>query len=145
MNIQEMTGLEIMQALIQGLIPAPSISKTIPMEPELVEFNRVVFKATPNHNHANPMGGVHGGFAATVLDTVTGCATHTALAAGESYGTIELGVKMCKPLPFNVTLHAEGRVINKSRSLVISEGEIRDDAGVLYAYGTATCMILRQS
>jgi uncharacterized protein (TIGR00369 family) len=145
MNIQEMTGLEIMQALIQGLIPAPSISKTIPMEPELVELNRVVFKATPNHNHANPMGGVHGGFAATVLDTVTGCATHTALAAGESYGTIELGVKMCKPLPFNVTLHAEGRVINKSRSLVISEGEIRDDAGVLYAYGTATCMILRQS
>jgi uncharacterized protein (TIGR00369 family) len=145
MNIQQMTGLEIMQALIQGLIPAPSISKTIPMEPELVELNRVVFKATPNHNHANPMGGVHGGFAATVLDTVTGCATHTALAAGESYGTIELGVKMCKPLPFNVTLHAEGRVINKSRSLVISEGEIRDDAGVLYAYGTATCMILRQS
>jgi uncharacterized protein (TIGR00369 family) len=145
MNIQQMTGLEIMQALIQGLIPAPSISKTIPMEPELVELNRVIFKATPNHNHANPMGGVHGGFAATVLDTVTGCATHTALAAGESYGTIELGVKMCKPLPFNVTLHAEGRVINKSRSLVISEGEIRDDAGVLYAYGTATCMILRQS
>jgi len=145
MNIQQMTGLEIMQALIAGHIPAPSIAKTIPMQPELVELNRVVFRATANHNHTNPMGGVHGGFAATVLDTVTGCATHTALAAGESYGTIELGVKMCKPLPFNVPLHAEGRVINKSRSLVISEGEIRDDAGVLYAYGTATCMILRQS
>ena len=145
MNIQQMTGLEIMQAFAQGLFPAPSISKTMPMEPELVELNRVVFKAMPNHTHTNPMGGVHGGFAATVLDTVTGCATQTALAAGESYGTIELGVKMCRPLPFNVTLRAEGRVINKSRSLVISEGDIRDDAGVLYAHATATCMILRSS
>lgn len=144
MNIQQMTGLEIMQAFAQGTFPAPSIAKTMPMDVQSVELNRVVFTATANHTHTNPMGGVHGGFAATVLDTVTGCATHTALAAGESYGTIELGVKMCKPLPFNVALRAEGRVLNKSRSLVISEGEIRDEAGVLYAYATATCMILRQ-
>lgn len=57
MNIQQMTGLEIMQALVQGLIPPPSISKTMPMDIEFVELNRVIFKATPNHTHANPMGG----------------------------------------------------------------------------------------
>lgn len=143
MKLQEMSGLQVMQAFAQGLIPTPSIAKTMPMTVELVELNRVVFRATANHTHTNPLGGVHGGFAATVLDSVTGCATHTALDAGEAYGTIELGVKMCKPIPFDVTLRAEGRVINKTRSLVISEGEIRDDAGTLYAYATATCMILR--
>ena len=78
-----------------------------------------------------------------MLDSVTGCATHTALGAGESYGTIELNVKMSKAIPFNRTLRAEGKVINVSSRLVISEGSIRDEDGTLYAYGTATCMILR--
>ena len=143
MNISTMTGLEIMQAFAAGHFPAPSITKTIPMQMSSIELNRVVFIATANETHLNPMGGVHGGFAATVLDSVTGCATHTALGAGEGYGTIELSIKMCRPLPFDQPLRAEGRVINKSKSLVISEGDIRDDAGNLYAHATATCMILR--
>jgi len=143
MNIKTMTGLEIMQAFAQGLVPAPGIAKIMPMQPETVESGRVVFSCTANETHSNPLGGVHGGFAATVLDSVTGCATHTALAAGESYGTIELNVKMCKAIPFHKTLRAEGKVINVSSRLVISEGSIRDDNGVLYAFATATCMILR--
>lgn len=144
MNIQTMTGLEIMQAFAAGHFPAPSITKTIPMDMASIELGKVVFLATANHTHLNPMGGVHGGFAATVLDSVTGCASHTVLAAGEGYGTIELNVKMCKPIPKDKTLRAEGRVINKSRSLIISEGAIRDDNGTLYAHATATCMIVRK-
>lgn len=143
LNPREMTGLQIMQAFAQGLFPRPPISKTMPMDVDTVEANRVVFRVTANETHTNPLGGVHGGFAATVLDSVTGCATHTALGAGESYGTIELNVKMCKPIPFNKELRAEGKVINVSSRLVISEGSIRDENNVLYAYGTATCMILR--
>ncbi len=143
MNPREMTGLQIMQAFANGAFPRPPISVTMPMEVDTVEENRVVFLATANETHTNPLGGVHGGFAATVLDSVTGCATHTALGAGESYGTIELNVKMCKAIPFGKTLRAEGRVINVTRRLVISEGDIRDDNGVLYAFATATCMILR--
>jgi uncharacterized protein (TIGR00369 family) len=143
MNPKDLTGLQIMQAFAQGLIPAPAIAQTMPMTVELVEAGRVVFVATANQTHTNPLGGVHGGFAATVLDSVTGCATHTVLAAGEGYGTIELSIKMCRPLPFDQPLRAQGRVINKSKSLVISEGDIRDDAGNLYAHATATCMILR--
>ncbi|MGB5887896.1 MAG: PaaI family thioesterase [Acinetobacter venetianus] len=144
MNPLEMTGLEIMQAFAQGLVPEPGIAKTMPMKPLEVEHGRIVFSAIADERHTNPLGGVHGGFAATVLDSVTGCATHTVLAAGEGYGTTDLNVKMCRPLPFNKQLIAEGKVINAGRNLVISEGYIRDDEGKLYAHATATNMIIRR-
>ena len=94
-------------------------------------------------NHLNPLGGVHGGFAATVLDSVTGCAAHTVLAAGEGYGTVDLNIKMCRPIPVNKTLRAEGKVINVSKNLIISEGSIRDEDDKLYACATAINMIIR--
>jgi len=144
MNPKEMTGLEVMQAFVNGVFPAPGIAKTIPMQPEEVEHGRVVFIATADARHTNPLGGVHGGFAATVLDSVTGCATHTVLQAGEGYGTTDLNIKMCRPIPFGARMIAEGKVINAGRSLVISEGYIRDEAGKLYAHATATNMVLRK-
>lgn len=144
MNPLEMTGLEMMQAFAQGLVPEPGIAKTMPMKPLEVEHGRIVFSAIADERHTNPLGGVHGGFAATVLDSVTGCATHTVLAAGEGYGTTDLNVKMCRPLPFNKQLIAEGKVINAGRNLVISEGYIRDEEGKLYAHATATNMIIRR-
>lgn len=143
MNPKEMTGLALMQAFAAGHFPKPAISNTIPMETVEVELGRVLFHATANQTHTNPLGGVHGGFAATVLDSVTGCATHTVLAAGEGYGTTDLNIKMCRPVPFNKTLIAEGKVINIGRNLVISEGYLRDEDGKIFAFATATCMIIR--
>lgn len=143
MNPKEMTGLALMQAFAQGHFPRPAITETVPMDMLEVEHGRVVFHATANQTHTNPLGGVHGGFAATVLDSVTGCATHTVLAAGEGYGTTDLNVKMCRPVPFNKTLIAEGKVINIGRNLVISEGYLRDEDHKIYAFATATCMIVR--
>ena len=143
MNPKEMTGLEIMIALSKGLFPAPGIAKTMAMEIAEVEHGRVVFHATANATHTNPMGGVHGGFSATVLDSVTGCASHSVLAAGEGYGTTDLNLKICRPVPFGAKMLAEGRVINVSRNLIISEGSLRDEAGKLYAHATATNMIIR--
>lgn len=143
MNFQEMTGLQLIEAMLRGELPMPPMAKTIPMTVQSAEWGRVVFVATANETHANPMGGVHGGFAATVLDSVTGCATHTTLAAGEAYGTIELNVKMVRPVPYHKPLQAEGRVINAGKRLVISEAYLRDEEGTLYAHGTASCMILR--
>ncbi|OJU97761.1 MAG: phenylacetic acid degradation protein [Acinetobacter sp. 38-8] len=141
----QMTGLEIMQAFQQGLVPPPGIAKTMGMEGVAeVEYGRIVFIAIADERHTNPLGGVHGGFAATVLDSVTGCATHTVLAAGEGYGTTDLAIKMCRPMPFNKKLIAEGKVINVGRNLVISEGYLRDEEGKLYAHATATNMIIRQ-
>ncbi|HEO1837936.1 PaaI family thioesterase [Acinetobacter baumannii] len=142
-NPMEMTGLEFLQAMIEGHIPPASISKTIPMQPTEISEGCVTFKAQADHNHLNPLGGVHGGFAATVLDSVTGCAVHTMLPAGVGYGTIDLNVKMCRPLPQNQVLIATGKVINLSKNLGISEGKITDEEGKLYAYATATCMIIR--
>lgn len=142
-NPMEMTGLKFLQAMIDGHIPAASISKTIPMQPTEISEGSVTFKAQADHNHLNPLGGVHGGFAATVLDSVTGCAVHTMLPAGVGYGTIDLNVKMCRPIPPNQALIATGKVINLSKNLGISEGKIIDEEGKLYAYATATCMIIR--
>ncbi|MCU4526147.1 PaaI family thioesterase [Acinetobacter pittii] len=142
-NPMEMTGLEFLQAMIEGHIPLASISKTIPMQPTEISEGSVTFKAQADHNHLNPLGGVHGGFAATVLDSVTGCAVHTMLPAGVGYGTIDLNVKMCRPIPQNQALIATGNIINLSKNLAISEGKIIDEEGKLYAYATATCMIIR--
>ncbi len=144
MDLKTMTGLELMQAFAQGQVPTPAMAKTIPMQPLEVEFGRILFEATADDRHSNPLGGVHGGFAATVLDSVMACATHSVLAAGEGYGTTDLNIKLCRPIPFNTRLLAEGKVINAGRNLVISEADLRDEAGKLYAHATATNMIIRK-
>ena len=108
------------------------------------EEGRAVFHARPRGSHLNALGTVHGGFAATVLDSVTGCAVHTLLPAGAGYGTVDLNVKMLRPVPTDKgDLVAEGRVIHLSGRLGVAEGTLKDADGVLYAHGTATCMIRR--
>ena len=142
-SIKELTGLEIMQKMVEGIFPMPSIAITIPMKATEVENGRIVFEARADDRHLNPLGGVHGGFAATVLDSVTGCATHSTLGAKIGYGTVDLNVKMVRPVPKNTTLIATGVVLNSTRSLVISEGTLKNAAGKLYAHATATCMIIQ--
>lgn len=143
MNPKQMTGLQLLQAMADGKIPPASISETIPMRPTIIEEGQITFEVQADQRHLNPLGGVHGGFAATVLDTVTGCAIHTLLEAGIGYGTIDLNIKMCRPIPQNQALTAIGKVINISKNLAISEGKILDAQGKLYAHATCTCMIIR--
>lgn len=142
MNPKELSGLQILQLMCAGKLPAPAMSETIPMYNGRVKEGEIQFTIQADHRHINPLGGVHGGFAATVLDSVTGCAVFTALQAGVSYGTIDLNVKMCRPIPQNTELEAIGTLINISRNLAIAEGRIVDDSGKLYAHATATCMII---
>lgn len=144
-NLAELTGLEIMQAMIRGDLPRPSITDTVPMVFGEASSGSIKFRATADERHLNPMGGVHGGFAATVLDSVTGCAVHTMLAAGEGYGTVDLNVKMLKPIPLGTELLAEGKVIHISKSIGVAEGTIKTLAGVLLAHATSTCLIKRTS
>lgn len=143
MDIKNLSGLQIMQEMCNGNLPMPSMATTIPMKPTLIESGQVTFEVQADQHHLNPLGGVHGGFAATVLDTVTGCAIHTVLEAGAGYGTIDLNIKMCRPIPQNRPLTAIGQLINTSKNLAISEGKIIDENGKLYAHATATCMIFR--
>lgn len=142
MNPPKMTGLQLLQAMAAGHIPPASISQTIPMKPTQIKSGQVTFEVQADERHLNPLGGIHGGFAATVLDTVTGCAIHTLLEAGIGYGTIDLNVKMCRPVPINTKLKAIGKTINISKNLGIAEGQLIDDEGRLYAHATATCMII---
>ena len=138
-----MTGLEILQAITRGDLSHPSIADTIPMRFIEAEKGRVLFQAMATDRHVNPMGGIHGGFACTVLDSVTGCAVHTMRDAGVRYGTIDIAVKMVRPIPRDIWLVAEGRLINMSRSLGVSEGYLKDNSGKLYAHATSTCMVNR--
>ncbi|GGP27257.1 PaaI family thioesterase [Silvimonas amylolytica] len=143
-SIAELTGLEILQAMAAGKLPAPSITQTMPMSMAEAAEGYVKFTAHADERHLNPLGGVHGGFAATVLDSVTACAVHTTLEAGVGYSTVDLNVKMVKPVPRNETLVAEGRVLHVSRTIAVSEGSIRNAEGVLLAHATATCVIIRR-
>lgn len=117
------------------------ISSVIPMKVAEANDGHVVLLAKADARHTNPLGAVHGGFAATVLDGATGCAVHTTLPAGVGYGTIDFSIKMMRPVPQNEELKAVGKVLNKSRSLVVAEAVLTDPSGKMYAHATSTCMI----
>jgi len=143
MDIKNMNGAELLSAMASGTLPHPSITDTMPMRILEVSKGFVKFSAKADSRHLNPMGGVHGGFAATVLDSVTGCAVHSALDAGIGYGTVDLSIKLIRPIPRDVELFAEGRLINLSKNIGVSEGTLKDSEGKLYAHGTSTCSIIR--
>lgn len=141
MNFGEMSGLELMQAVVAGDIGPSAMALTVPMTFTQAEFGQVTIVARADQRHLNPMGGVHGGFAATVLDSVTGCAVHAALDPGASYGTIDLQVKMLRPVPRDQDLVAEGRLVHMSRNLATADGTLKSADGKLLATATATCFL----
>lgn len=144
MKISELSGLDILRKVMNGDIPPPSMAVTMQMRLSLVEKGHAVFQAEAGSGHLNPMGTVHGGFAATVLDSATGCAVHSMLGPGDTYGTVDLNVKLLKPIPVGVAMYAEARVIHCSKRLGVSDALLKDEQGTVYAHGTATCMISRR-
>jgi uncharacterized protein (TIGR00369 family) len=142
-DVSTLSGLELVQAMVAGTFPRPSIADTIPMQFLEARSGYVKFSARADHRHINPVGGVHGGFAATVLDSVTGCAVHTMLEAGIGYGTIDLHIKMLRPIPRDAELIAEGKLLHLSRSVAASEGSLKTGDGKLIAHATATCFVIR--
>lgn len=144
MDIEKLNGLEFMKSLLEKRISPPSITETMPMEVAEVSSGYVKFTAKADKRHMNPFGAVHGGFAATVLDSVTACAVHTVLEAGIGFSTLDLNIKMVKPVPLERELVAEGRVIHLSNKLGMSEGTLKDAHGNLYAHATAICMIYKK-
>ena len=112
-----LSGYEYLRGLIEGEFSSPAMLATVPMRITDVGEGVVDMTARADARHGNTLGGVHGGFAATVIDSVTGCAIHSLMQAGESYVTISLELKMLRPLPFDETLFARGRVINLSSGI----------------------------
>lgn len=140
-----LSGIEIVRRIARGELPAPSMAITLGMsllEGE-VEEGRVVFEGEPADHVLNPLGTVHGGFAATLLDSAMGCAVHTLLPPAVGYGTVDLKVSFLRPILRDAGMvRVEGKVINAGRTLVLAEGRLvgRDD-GRLYAHGTCTCFV----
>ena len=114
MNTEKMTGLEIMEAIVREEFPHPTMTEWIPVKVMKVEKGKVVFNAIANNKHLNTQCGVHGEFASTVLDSVTGCAVQTLLGAGVAYGTIDLNIKMIRPVPKDENLIAEEGNVNQN-------------------------------
>lgn len=139
-----MTGLEVLQRMIAGDIPAPSISKTMGMKAISASHEMVEFEGIATSEHLNPAGGVHGGFAATILDSVTGCIVMANLEDAKTpYATLDLSVKMLRPVPVNQKLKAVGKLINISKRIAVSEGKLFSEENKLLAHATATCVITR--
>ena len=143
MNSFEMSGLELLRAIASGDLPRASMGMTIPMSFAEIEVGHVRMTARASNQHLNPLGGVHGGFAATVLDSVTGSAVHSTLEAGVGYGTIDLQVKMLRPVPRDRDVVADGRTVHLSRNIATSEGTLKSLDGKLLATATATCFLKR--
>ena len=139
------TGLQIMQAMLAGEIPYPHIAETLDFALIEVGPGKAVFQGTPQLAHYNPLGSVHGGWYATLLDSALGCAVHTMLPAGRGYTTAELSVNIVRAASTRTgPLRAIGQVIHCGRQLATADARIVDPDGKLYAHGTTTCLVFEQ-
>jgi uncharacterized protein (TIGR00369 family) len=142
-RIARMSGLEAMQALRDGVFPGPPIAETMNFELVAAEQGTVTFECRPGLEHYNPIGMVHGGLACTLLDTVTGCAAHTTLEAGQSYTSIEISVKYLRPITADGgVLTAVGTVTKPGRRVIFADGTITDAAGRLLATASSSLLVL---
>lgn len=141
-ELKSRSGIEFMGAIAQGALPSAPIAELLGIAPISVEPGSVVFQGIPTAAHYNPMGVVHGGYAATLLDTVLGCSIHTMLPAGKGYTTLELKVNYIRAMTDKTgPVRAEGKVINVGNQVGIAEGRITDADGKLYAFATTTCLV----
>ncbi len=136
------TGLETMQAMLAGALPYPHIAETLDFGLVEVGYGLAVFQGTPQLKHYNPLGSVHGGWFATLLDSALGCAVHTTLPAGRGYTTAELGVNIVRAATLKTgPLRAIGKVIHSGRQLATAEARIVGPDDKLYAHATTTCLV----
>ena len=156
-----LSGLEFLQKIVSGELPSPPLAKfyasvpdsTSPRPPiaalmnfELVELSEgyAVFAVEPAEYHYNPIGVVHGGLAATLLDSAMGCAVHSTLPAGAGYTTLEIKVNFVRAMTAETgRVRCEAKLIHLGGKTATAEGRIVDDSGKLYAHGTTTCLIVR--
>lgn len=136
------TGMEVMQAMLAGELPFPHIADTLDFSLVEVSPGQAIFQGTPQLKHYNPLGTVHGGWYATLLDSAVGCAVHTMMPAGRAYTTAELSLNIVRAASHKTgPLRAIGTVIHCGRQLATAEGRIVGPDGKLYAHATTTCLV----
>ncbi|WP_395646324.1 PaaI family thioesterase [Terricaulis sp.] len=144
-ELLKLSGLEAVQGLIEGRFPPPSITTTLGYRLVEAEEGRAVFVGEPSDRIMNPLGVVHGGWALTLIDSATGVAAHTTLAAGVGYTTVETKVNFVRAIsPATGEVRAEGKVVARGRTIITAEAKLTDSRGKLLAHGSSTLMVLRQ-
>ncbi|WP_164659814.1 PaaI family thioesterase [Tropicibacter sp. Alg240-R139] len=143
-DITDRSGLELMQAVLNGDIPGAPMARTLGFAPYSVDEGKVIFRGIPNEGSTNPHGVVHGGWYGTLLDSCMACAVWTKVPTGSTYTTLEYKVNIIRPIKLGTQIEAIGITNHAGRSTGIAHGEIRgvkDDR--LYATGSTTCIIMK--
>lgn len=141
-QVAGLTGAQVFEAMLDGRLPPPPIGVTMDFCLIQAAGGVAVFQGRPGRAHYNPLGTVHGGWFATLLDSAVGCAVHTLLPAGQGYTTLELKLNIVRALTERVPLvRAEGRVVHAGRQVATAEGRLVGHDGRLYAHASTTCLI----
>lgn len=140
--VKGLSGMDMLEAIFAGELPAPPMGETLDFVPIRMAPGLAIFQGRPQRRHYNPLGTVHGGWFATLLDSAVGCAVHTTLPAGKGYTTLEIKVNLVRALTDSVPLvRAEGKVVHAGRQIATAEGRIVGPDGKLYAHATTTCLV----
>lgn len=135
-------AIEVFQKMIDGKLPAPPIARPFDFLLTEISHGRAVFSGRPTENFLNPLGTVHGGYIATLLDSAMACAVHSTQPAGKGSTSIELKINFIRPVPINKgVFRAEGNLISIGRQIGVADGKLIDESGKVFAHGTTTCMI----
>ena len=139
-----LSGLEFLQKIVRRELPPPPLAVLLNFDLVEVDEGRAAFAVDPAEYHYNPIGVVHGGLAATLLDSAMGCAVHSTLPAGAGYTTLEIKVNFIRAMTGTTgRVRCEAKVVHVGARTATAEGRVIDEAGKLYAHGTTTCLILR--
>ncbi|MGJ8556607.1 MAG: PaaI family thioesterase [Sulfitobacter geojensis] len=140
----KLSGLEFMQAILDGTNPGPPIGGTMGYSLHAIEAGRAVFRGTPEFNVTNPMGTVHGGWYGTLLDSAMACAVMTQVPRGSIYTTLEYKINILRAIPLGMQVDCTGVTDHVGRSTGVAHGEIRGvEDGKLYATGSTTCIVMK--
>ncbi len=141
-DIADLSGREALQAIIDGKLPAPPIAKTLGFTLVEVGDGVAAFEGETGAHLLNPMATVHGGWALTLIDSVTGCAAYSTLPAGVAYTTVETKANFTRPILADTgRVRAEGRIVSKGRQVITAEAQVTDGRGRILAHGTSTVLV----
>lgn len=135
-------GVSFLRGMMEGRHPGAPFADAMDFDLAEVEAGRVVFVGKPSPRFFNPLGTIHGGWTATILDSAMACAAHATLKPGEGYTTLEMKINYIRPvMPASGIVRCEGRLIHRGGTVATTEGRLTDERGKLLAHGTETCMI----